>query len=217
MNRIDMQIPTAVSPAKVNFAPTTTVQRLVMVLFEAEEEALLARRIMDLITPRNLAVLLIGVAPNPTGEAQLRRSLARLAGFLREHSSAAGRVEFRIEAGRDWIAGLRTIVRPGDMIGCYSEQTVGVMERPLCDVLSSDIGLPVYAFSGLRAARKHPRKRLSQAASWLASLASIGGFLLLQARIVIAAQGWLQTVLLLMTLGAEVGLLWFVNSLLAQS
>lgn len=219
MNRTysDLQNPSRLDLTTTSDVSQANVRRLAMILFEVEEEALLARQILEMTGLRNLSVLLIGVALDPTDESRLRRRLARLAGFLRDQTNSATQVQIRMEAGRDWMGGIRRFLRPDDMLGCYSEQTVGALERPLCDVLSSNMNLPVYAFSGLRSPRQHRRNRLSQAVSWLGSLASLGGFFLIQARIVSQIQGWTQAVLLLLLLFAEAGLLWFLNSLLAQS
>ncbi len=65
----------------------TDIQRLTVVLFDVEEEALLARRILEVAVPRSLSILLIGVTPDPRGQARLRRKLATLAAFLRDWSN----------------------------------------------------------------------------------------------------------------------------------
>lgn len=102
------------------------------------------------------------------------------------------------------------------MLACYSEEETGVFERPLSDILSTRLRMPIYAFAGLRAEQGHRQSRLAQAASWAGSLASIGGFLVLQARIVTTIQGWPQSVLMLAALAAEVAVIWLVNSLIGQ-
>ncbi len=215
-------------------APVTTYDvtrsaggsRLVVVVREAEEEALLAGRIEELARARGLPVLLVGVARDASAEATLRRSLVTISAFLREADAYArpalrGRdatmaPEIRIECGRDWLGKVRAMLRPGDVLACYSEEQTGVFERPLSDILSAGLGTPIYTFAGLRAEQGHRQSRLAQAASWAGSLASIGGFLVLQAYIVTAVQGWIQSVLMLAALAAEVGVVWLVNSLMSQ-
>ena len=219
MNRTDARLRMSSAPdmTTAGNVPVTGLRRLAVVLFEVDEEALLARQIRDVVKVRELSVLLIGVAPDPAGEAQLRRKLARIAAFLDDQNSRATRTQVRMEVGKDWIGGIEAFLYRDDMLACYAEQTVGVRERPLCDVLSSDLHLPIYTFSGLQGPRPHRRNYVLQIVSWLFSLASLGGFFVLQARIVTVMQGWTQSVLMLIVLLAEAGLLWLINSLLAQS
>ncbi len=228
MNQLhsDMQIE-SVAPARTyNVAGSTGSARLVVVIREADEEALLAGRIQELARARGLPVLLVGIARDASAEATLRRSLVTIAAFLREANTVAGRSlrgsnaamepDVHIECGRDWLSKVRAMLRPGDVLACYSEEQTGVFERPLSDILSAGSGMPIYAFSGLRAEQGRRQSRLAQASSWAGSLASIGGFLLLQARIVTTVGGWLQSVLMLATLAAEVAVVWLVNSLIGQ-
>lgn len=228
MNQLhsDMQIE-SVAPARTySVAGSTDSARLVVVIREAEEEALLAGRIQELARARGLPVLLVGIARDASAEATLRRSLVTIAAFLREANTVAGRSlrgsnaamapDIHVECGRDWLSKLRTLLRAGDMLACYSEEEAGVFERPLSDILSTRLRMPIYAFAGLRAEQGHRQSRLAQAASWAGSLASIGGFLVLQARIVTTIQGWPQSVLMLAALAAEVAVIWLVNSLIGQ-
>ena len=83
MNRTDARLRMSSAPdmTTAGNVPVTGLRRLAVVLFEVDEEALLARQIRDVVKVRELSVLLIGVAPDPAGEAQLRRKLARIAAF----------------------------------------------------------------------------------------------------------------------------------------
>ncbi len=228
MNQLhsDVEVPSVVRVARGEPFTKVTAPRLVVVIREPEEEVLLAGRILELARERCLSVLLVGVSRDAAKEAGLRRSLVTIAAFLREANAYAGRSlsmdasiaspEVQIECGRDWMNKLRSLLRPGDMLACYSEDKAGILERPLNDILSSGLNMPVYTFAGLTAPQSPRQNRWTQIASWAASLASIGGFLMLGARIVIAVQGWLQSVLLLVALLVEVAVVWFINSLIAQ-
>jgi hypothetical protein len=182
---------------------------------ETQGEALLAGRIQELARARGLSVLLLGVAHNPAMEAELRRGLITIAAFLEEGSRHVYRPEIQVKCGGDWPSQIGALLRPGDLLACYADGRSSVFERPLSDTLSRALDVPIYTFQGPGAERA-PQNRLAQAASWMGSLACIGGFVLLQARIVTTFQGWLQSVLMLIALGAEVGSLWFVNSLSGQ-
>ena len=229
MNQIDseLQVSAVVGTRTPAMQAEMNGQRLVVMIREAEGEALLASRILGLAEPRGLDVLLVGIAPDPAAEATMRRKLVTIAAFLNEQSPRSGtsarqalparRVDIQIQHGRDWVGGIRALVRPGDTIACYSDETVGILERPLSDILASALNMPIYTFTGLQAQQHNRQSTLAQAASWVSSIASIGGFLALQARIVTVVQGTLQSVLLLVTVLAEVGIIWALNALFGQS
>ena len=208
----DLQISPLVYTGASIQASSQDCPRLAVILFEIHEEALLARRILELAHARGLSVVLIGVAPDPAGEAELRRNLATVAAFLKEQCYPPVQSEIRVESGKGWIAALKSQMHSGDLLACYSEQMVSVRNQPLCDVLSSQVNLPVYSFSGLGEPRPRHRLALPQVGSWLGSAASIIGFSFLQARIVMAMQGVTEAAILIVTLFAEIGFLWFINS-----
>lgn len=220
----DVQVSPSVQLATVHRSPEIKTQRLVVAIRDVEEEASLASRILEVAQPRGLSILLVGIAPDPMGEAGMRRKLVTIAAFINDEYSRMGfarrsgvspdQAEIRIECGRDWIGRLRSLLRPGDLLACYSEDSLGIWERPLSDILSSSLNMSIYTFSGLNSERRQRRNYAAQAAPWLTSLASIGGFFVLQARIVAEVQGWEQSTLLLMSLVAEAGLIWVLNSLL---
>ena len=168
-------------------------------------------------------VLLVGVCPDALRQTELRRRLVTIGAFLREQTlpgttrTARSQeelcVEVRIEHGKDWIQRIRMTLRPGDTLACYEGQEAAKPRRQLCDILSSNLESPIYVFSQLTPPQSSHRTVLSEATSWLGSLAGIGAFFLLQVRIVTAIQGATQSVLLLLTLFAEVGVIWIWNSL----
>ncbi len=218
------------SPSQISVKPmsaprTEPVRRLAVVILDTEEEALLASRILELATPLGLPILLLGVAVDPADEKKVRRKLVTIAAFLREGdarlekpgSRCGIQIEMQIVQGRDWPTKIKASLSRDDMLACYSEQVVGRQQRPLTDILASSTAAPIYSFSGLRVSEQSRQSMLAQAGAWIASLASIGGCFLVQARIVMSVQGWAQTVLLLVTLFAEAGLIWLVNSLFSQS
>ncbi|MGE5072043.1 MAG: hypothetical protein ACM3MF_01330 [Anaerolineae bacterium] len=226
MNRPYIDFETAsIQQIEIPEEPRTIVQapRLVVVMLDTEEEALLAGRILALAQPRSLPVVLVGIAPTAVEGARVRRKLATIAAFLKRGSAAGhGRgakqhdtpVGIQVEQGSDWVRGLKTLLQPNDLLACYSDEIVGLRQRPLADILSTKFSVPVYTFTGLHSAQPRPRGRMwSQALPWVSSLASIGGFLVLQARIATSAEGWAQTTLLLVTLFVEAGVIWFVNSI----
>lgn len=212
--RSDVQVPVSAPMTRYPASATAGRSRLVVVIRDVQEEALLAGRIQEQARARGLPVFLLGIAREPAMEAQVRRSLVTIAAFLQEGNRHAGQLEIQVECGRDWLNHISALVRPGDLVACYADGS-SVFGRSLSDTLSRALNVPIYTFQGPGAERT-PHNTLAQLASWVGSLACIGGFLLLQARIVLAFQGTLQSVLMLLALGAEVGSIWLVNSLSGQ-
>jgi hypothetical protein len=189
-----------------------------------DEEASLAGRILALAQPRALPILLVGVARDAVRAAALRRTLVTIAAFLRAQSLSAGanssgraptQIELLVEQGPDWLGRVARLVQPGDMLACVDAEVGGARHRPLNDILSSRLKMPMYTFTSVRDIEQGRRKMIPQIAAWLTSLGSIAGFMAVQVRIVLMAQGWLQSVLLLVTVLAEVGMVWLLNSLFA--
>jgi hypothetical protein len=229
MNQLDSALQT---PELIDVAPTSvpyvdSPHRLAVVILEAEEEALLASRILELARPLDLPILLIGIAPDPADERKVRRNLVTIAAFIREGDARSEwrqerhartiAIDIQIVPGREWLGKLKSLLRRDDMLACYSEQVVGSQHRPLTDILAGDTNAPIYSFSGLPTAKKSRQNLLSQAGPWLASLAAIAGCFVVQVRIVSAVQGWAQSLLLLVTLVVDVGVIWLLNSLFVQS
>lgn len=225
MNKADSQFQdSAVMSGQALAEPDGLItSRLVVVMLEPDEEATLAGRILMLAGKDCRNVLLVGVCPDALRQTELRRRLVTIAAFLREQTlpgtTRTARseeelcVEVRIEHGKDWIQRIRMTLQPGDTLACYEGQEAAKPRRQLCDILSSNLESPIYVFSQLTPPQSSHRTLLSQATSWLGSLAGIGTFFLLQVRIVTVIQGGTQTVLLILTLFAEVSVIWIWNSL----
>lgn len=186
--------------------------RLVIVISEVSEPATLARRILALTRGQGQAVVLLGVTALSEDEASLRRSLVAVEGFI---ASQGHRVELRTQSGRQWAQRVAALCQPDDQVACYEEVDSTTSWRgPLSDLLSQTLQLPVRDLTDMTRPVASRRSSLWPLAAWMGSIAAIGGFLFLQAKVVTTMQGWLQEVVLLLTLGPEVGLIWLWNSLL---
>jgi hypothetical protein len=224
MNRqtLELQAPQTLRSEPQDEGKFNGPPRLVVVFQHVEQEAMLASRILDLAHARGLRILLLGIAPDSSTAAEVRRRLVTVAAFIREEQARIGPAlarggsahapEIVIEAGRRWIGGVESVLREDDLLACYSQPSPGFLERPLDGILGSALNRAVYIFTGPPVPRSGLRHTLGQAAAWLGSLASIAGFLLLEMRIVPMAAGWVQTALLLILLGVEVGWIWLWNS-----
>ncbi len=204
-------VPTAPWVAPLEREPDVS-SRLVVVISEVSEPATLARRILALTGCQDQTVVLLGVTPLSENEAGLRRSLVTVEGFV---ASQGHRVDLRTESGRQWVQRVAASCQPGDQVACYEEVDSTTSWRgPLSDVLAQALQLPVRDLTDLMRPVASKPTLLSPLAAWGGSIAIIGAFLFIQAKIVTSMQDWIQEVVLLLTLGPEVGLIWLWNSLL---
>ena len=211
----DTRVDVRVAPVRAEAMPALQAKRLVVVLQEAEQEALLASRILELADARGLDILLVGIAHEPENEPQLRRKLVRIAAFIGDASRGEAMrrpAEIQMLHAPGWLDSLRCLVRDGDQLACGADWNTGGLRKPLNDVLGAGLMLPVYVFADLGPERAGGRNRLSNLFGWLLSLGSVVIFCLVGVRIVIETYGWLQSVLLLGGLVLEVGFIYFVNS-----
>src|SRR5512142_3312312 len=100
--RSPVQAPVAAPMPRYAVPSIASRPRLVVVIRDVQEEALLAGRIQELARARGLSVLLLGIARDPALEAELRRGLITIAAFLEEGSRHTDRPQIQVECGRDW-------------------------------------------------------------------------------------------------------------------
>jgi hypothetical protein len=126
-----------------------------------------------------------------------------------------GRVaaEAKVEIGANWVNIVQSNYRAGDVIVCFAEQRAGLFHRPLSQILESNLGATVYIFSGLYPQSTSRSNWLSQVIVWAGSFAILAGFFWLQVRISRLPTDLAQTVLLILSAGVEIWLIWVWNSL----
>lgn len=172
---------------------------LVLVPPEAGQDAELAAQAWRLASPAGVPVVLVGLAHDAASEAQRRRQLASLAALTRDETVP---VTTRLELAPNWLAAVRRLWRPGDLLLCFSGQLdfggwLGRRGRPLADALRAALGAPLIE-AELPAASAWPRRpqALATPVALLAAFLVIAGFFWLQAYIVGLASP-LEAVLLL--------------------
>jgi len=211
MNTTNSQIEVRDVPimAPTPSSPPSSTGRLVVVLPGVVEPAFLARRILRAAGDRE--VMLLGICPYPVHEAELRRALALLAAFIRNAGTA---VDIRLERGQGWLQALSAHVSDDDLLACCIETDSRASGRPLHDILSAAFRMPVYVFLDPET-EDEPAKGIGhRLAPWLASLAVILGFLGLQITLTRSTDEAAKTLLLLLSLPVEVGMIWLCNALL---
>ncbi len=202
-------------PPPVADFPTGPGRRLIALIPAAElDDAELARRICDLAAALESSVLLFGLYRRASDEARLRRQMVTIAAVLRACRIS---VQVQVEPGPDWVAALRTILRPEDSIACIADQQTGRLRRPLNMILSSGLGRSVHVLSlPGPVAPVYPRKSLlAETIAWGGVISIILGFFWLQVRIEQLPKDWAHSALLYLSIIVEIALIWAWNSFFA--
>jgi hypothetical protein len=166
------------------------------------------RRIWKLAHATGMHVQLLGLCKDTTEEPGCRRELITMASLLQDGQLS---VETKVDIGTNWMDIVKSNYEAGDMIVCFAEQSTGLLRRPLSQVLESDFKATVYILSGLTQ-QKPKSNRPSQISTWLGFIGIIIGFGILQAKIIQLPEGWLQNVLLILSLIPEFWLIYVWNS-----
>lgn len=222
MNKLDVSPPTfTLSPVSHSDAsirsasgPHPNPAPRLIVLFPASETDTpeLEHRIWEIARSLHLNVLLLSLTSDYDEEAQLRRKLITMAAVIKDPNVST---EIMIEHGSDWVRQVRKVWRAGGIVACYAGQKVGLMRKPLDQILRSSLDATIYILSDVQPVRNPNSKFISQASGWLGSLAIIGGFLWAEVKIVQLPQDWAHTALIYGCIFVEIALIYLWNSLFA--
>jgi hypothetical protein len=202
------------TPPSLTLSPTPVsgpqpARRLVVLVPDLEWDYIPAiHRIWDLANSQHARVLLISLCKDPKQELSLRRALVILCTMLQD-----GRipVETNVESGTNWVDVVERNYQTGDMIVCFAEHRTGLLQKPLSQILESNLIIPVYVVSGVHIP-KPQSNWLAQVAAWLGSVGVIAGFGLLQVRTTQVSEGWVQNALLVLLVISEIWLIWVWDS-----
>jgi hypothetical protein len=186
--------------------------RRLIVLFPASEidTPNLSHRIWEIAQSFQLNVLLLGLFNHFEEEAQLRRKMITMAAMIKDPNISA---EIMIENGNDWVKQVRKVCETGDIVACYTGHRVGLMRKPLDQILRSSLDIPVYILAGTQTIKNSRPTFLSQLYSWSGSLALIGGFFWVEVKLVQLPQDWRHTALIYVCIFMEIPLILMWNSL----
>lgn len=193
-------------PVPVN-TTLETARRLIVLLPADIDYSAATRQIWELTNATGMHVQLLGLCEDRVQEPALRRTLVGMASLLQDSRICA---EAKVDIGTNWMAVVKSNYRPGDAIVCFAEQRTGLLHRPLSQVLESNFKATVYILSS-PVPQKVKSNALSQISAWLGFIVIIIGFGVLQANIVQLPKGWLQGVLLTLSLLPEFLLIWVWN------
>lgn len=167
-------------------------------------------RVWKLAKASESHVQLLGLCKEEAQEPSLRRGLVTMASLLQDGNVSA---ELNVEFGANWVEAVKRNSREGDMIVCFAEQRAGLLQRPLSQILQSNLKNPIYILSSLSLPNPPRSHWLSQMKGWLGSLAIIVIAFLFQIQITSLPQDWIQTTLLILSVIAETWLIGVWNSL----
>jgi hypothetical protein len=212
MTKLDSIHPSLTYPAAPHLNQGTTSRLIVLVPAQAGEHPNQSHRIWEIARSFGLNVLLLSLCNDYYEESQLRRYLVMMAALIGDGYICA---DIRIEPGNDWAGQVKNIYQPGDVIACFAGQRVGLMQKPLHEVLRTQLEATIYILSADQPIKNSRPKLLLQASFWLGALAIIGGFLWLEVQLVQLPQDWAHNLLLYFYVLVEVGLLLLWNSIFA--
>ena len=184
--------------------------RLIVLVPSLEVDLIVVtQRVWELAKATGAHIKFISLCNDAAQEPSLRRELATMSAIVKDGNISA---EAEVVSGRNWVEVVKTRRQAGDIVVCCAEQRAGLMQRPLSQILQSDLDMPLYILTGLYSQNVSHSNRLTQIFAWIGFIAIIAGFFLLQAKIDQLAKDW-TTVLQLLTTAIEFWLIWAWNNL----
>ena len=207
MTHID-SIPPSLASFTASLSLLEPAQRLIVLVPDLEWDYIPAiHRIWELANFQPARVLFISLCKDPKQELSLRRALVILSAMVQDGKIT---VEMNVEIGMNWVDVVKRNYEMGDTVVCFAEQRVGLLHKPLSQILQSNLKIPVYILSGLY---RQNSDWLSQVIVWSGFIGIMIGFYMLQVKIVQIHKDWFQNILLILSIIPELGLIWAWNNL----
>lgn len=184
--------------------------RLIVLVPSDLDYSALTRRVWEIAIATGKQVQLLGLCQDIAEEPSLRRQLVTMSALV---GDARVTVEAQVEIATNWVDVVKTHYQAGDAIVCFAEQRAGLFHRPLNQILESKLGATIYILSGVYAQSTERSSWLSQLIVWAGSFGILAGFFWLQVRISQLPNDPAQTVLLIISAGVEIWLIWVWNSI----
>jgi len=215
MNKLDVSAPSFTNlPAVQSDVSIDTVNlersRQLIVLIPPESDCTgLTRRICRLASETNSDIQLLGLCRDPNQEMALRRELVTVAALIRD---AKVFVDMKLEVGTDWLDMVTRNYQYGDMLVCIADQPIGIRRKPLSQILESTLKAPIYILSATQSSQSQS-DLVSQLITWSGFLGIMIVFFILQIKITQLPDDWFQTLLSILVLIPQLGLILLWNSL----
>ena len=208
MTQLD-SIPPSSTPFPASLSEHEPTRRLIVLVSDLESDYMPSiRRISELANAQRANVQFLALCKDTRQELSLRRIWATMSMMMQLGGVSA---EAKVEIGTSWVDVVKRNYQTGDMIVCFAEQRVGLLQKPLSQILESNLSIPVYVVSGVYIP-KLKSNRLADVTAWLGSIGIIAGFGLLQVKMMQVSEGWVQTLLLIIVVISEIWLIWVWDS-----
>ena len=209
MNKL-YPIPASLTASHASLSGPKPVHRLIVLVPEMESDYIPAvRRIWEMANAQHAHVQFLGLSKNAANEPSLQRQLVTMSALVGDDEVSA---ESKVEIGTSWVDAVKRNSQTGDMIVCFEEQRAGLLNRPLSQILETNLRFPVYILSGLYPQKSRPNW-LSQVIVWSGSIGIIIGFYILQVKINQLPKDWFQNALFIFSIILEFSLIWIWDSL----
>jgi hypothetical protein len=189
--------------------PLPDARRLLVLVPAGVSAEALARRAWELAAPAGLQILYLGLAPTGSKDYAFSRDLATLAALTRDERVHA---EACLLEMNDWIAAVRSLWRPGDVVICHSEQRAPgwhSTRRALAWELDRRLQVPVCVIAGLYAREPSElARRVRRILHDLVGLLVIALFFFVQIQIEQLPKNWAFYALYVLVVAVEIGVLF---------
>jgi hypothetical protein len=209
MNNLDVN-PTAFTLSPLAHSELESGHSLIVLVPESEADiSSAARKIWELANALGSRVQFLGLCKDEAREPSLRRQIIAMSSMVGGGSVS---VDSKIEFGSNWLDFVKSNLGRGDVVACFAEHRAGFTNRPLSQILESNLNATVYVLPEFQLESSRPGWMFS-AMSWVGSIAIIVLFFWGQMKLTQLPQDWAHTSLLYFSIFAEAGLIWVWNSL----
>jgi hypothetical protein len=211
MTKIDNKPqPTSFSISSASQSSLGLAPHLIVLVPADADYTAATRRVWELAIATGAGVQFLGLCKDAAQEPSLRRQLVTMSALVQD---ARVSTDMKVEVGTNWVQVVKRNYRAGDMIVCFAEQRAGLMQKPLSQILESNLNATVYILSGLYQPDRLRSNWLSTIFLWSGFFGIIVGFFLLQVNIDPASKDWVHTTTLMLSIPVEFWLIWVWNSL----
>jgi hypothetical protein len=208
MNKLDVNAP--VFTLSSSYLESETAHRLIVLVSESEmDTSSAARKIWELANTLGSSVQFLGLCKDETREPSLRRQIIAMSTMVGTGNVS---VESKIEFGSNWLNFVKTNWNKGDVVACFAEHRAGFTNRPMRQILESNLNATVYVLPQFQYETPRPNW-ISSTINWAGSITIIVFFFWGQANLTQLPQDWAHTFLLYLSIFTEVGLVWLWSSL----
>ena len=209
MNRFDTQLQNnSISMSPVSHSGMEPTHRLIVLVPNADlDYAAATRRVWELAGELGAHILFIGLCKETADELSLRRQLVTMTAMVQDGNASA---EANVEVGSNWVSIVKRNYRSGDLVVCFAEQRAGLLQKPLTQILQSNLKIPVYILTD--PSLQPPKSTwVSPVIAWSGFIAIILGFCMLQVRIIQLSTDWFQNIALILSIFPEFWLILVWN------